>query len=50
MKREKLEELKDYISELKTIKKEKLKEEYIYQDNIPVGRKGFLNIEKYKCE
>ena len=49
MKREKLEELKDYISELKTIKKEKLNEEYIYQDNIPVGRKGFLNIEKYKC-
>ena len=44
MRREKLEELKDYISELKTIKKEKLKEEYIYQDNIPVGRKGFLNI------
>ena len=42
MKREKLEELKDYIKELKTIKKERL-------EDVTTGEKSFLNIEKYKC-
>ena len=49
MRKEKLEELKDYILELKTIKKERLKEEYKYENGVVIGRKGFLNIENYNC-
>ena len=49
MRKEKLEELKDYILELKTIKRERLEEEYKYENGVVIGRKGFLNIENYKC-
>lgn len=38
MRKEKLEELKDYILELKTIKKERLEEEYKYENGVVIGR------------
>lgn len=45
MRKEKLEELKSYIEELKTIKMVKLDRTELEKD----GKEGFLNIEKYSC-
>lgn len=50
MRKEKLEELHDYINELKTIKKTLIASDYIYENGKPVKRKGFMNIEKYMVE
>ncbi len=51
MQKEKLEELTDYIQQLKTIKKTLIKEEFIYDSlGHPIKRKGFLQVEKYLCE
>lgn len=51
MRKEKLEELNRYCSELKSIKKELLPEEFIYdRTGKPIKRKGFLQIEKYLYE
>lgn len=50
MRKEKIEELNDYINELKTIRKKLVRSEYIYKDGEPIKRKGFLNIEKYMVE
>ena len=50
MRKEKLEELRDYIKELQTIKLEKQKEKFIYQGTEPIQRKGFINIESYNCQ
>ena len=48
MRKEKLEELNDYIKELKTIKRTLVDSEYIYdKNNNPIKRNSFLNIEKY---
>lgn len=50
MRKEKLEELRNYIKELQTITKERKKEEFIYQGTEPVQRKGFINVESYNCK
>ena len=50
MRKEKLEELNDYIKELQTITKERKKEEFIYQGTEPVQRRGFINVESYNCK
>ena len=50
MRKEKLEELNDYIKELQTITKERKKEDFIYQGTEPVQRKGFINVESYNCK
>ena len=50
MRKEKLEELRDYIKELQTIKLEKQKEKFIYQGTEPTQRKGFINVESYNCQ
>ncbi len=50
MRKEKLEELRDYIKELQTIKLEKQKEKFIYQGTEPIQRKGFINVESYNCQ
>ena len=51
MRKEKLEELRDYIKELQTITKERKKEEFIYyQGTKPIQRKGFINVESYNCK
>lgn len=50
MRKEKVEELHEYMEELKTIRKTLVPSEYIYKEDQPVKRKGFLNIEKYECE
>lgn len=51
MRKEKIEELNSYISELKTVKKTLMPEEFIYdQSNCPTQRKGFIQVEKYLCE
>ncbi len=51
MRKEKLEELNTYISELKTIKRRLIPEEFIYdKNNQPVQRKGFIQVEKYKYQ
>jgi len=49
MRKEKLEELKSYIEELKTIKTERKKEQFIYQEKKPIKRKGFINVLNYDC-
>lgn len=49
MRKEKLEELREYIKELQTIKKERKQEEFIYEGKIPIKRKGFINVEGYNC-
>ena len=50
MRKEKLEELNDYIKELQTITKEREKEDFIYQGTEPVQRRGFINVESYNCK
>lgn len=50
MRKEKLEELNDYIKELQTITKERKKEDFIYQGTEPVQRRGFINVESYNCK
>lgn len=50
MRKEKLEELREYIKELQTVSKERKKEEFIYQGSQPIKRKGFINIESYNCK
>lgn len=50
MRKEKLEELREYIKELQTVSKEIKKEEFIYQGSQPIKRKGFINIESYNCK
>lgn len=50
MRKEKLEELHDYIKELKTIRKTLVPSEYVYEDGNAIKRKGFMNIEKYMVE
>jgi len=50
MRKEKIEELEEYIAELKTIRKKLVPSEYIYKNSQPLKRKGFLNIENYECE
>lgn len=50
MRKEKLEELRDYIKELQTVTKERQKDEFIYQGAEPIQRKGFINIESYNCK
>ena len=51
MRKEKLEELRNYIKELQTITKERKKEEFIYyQGTKPIQRKGFINVESYNCK
>lgn len=50
MQKAKLEELREYIEELKTIQKEKNQEEFIYENKIPIKRKGFINVEGYNCK
>ena len=43
MRKEKLEELRNYIKELQTITKERKKEEFVYyQGTKPIQRKGFI--------
>ena len=50
MRKEKLKELKEYMKELRTIKKIRKPEELIYEENgKPIKRKNFINIEKYDC-
>ena len=49
MRKEKLEELKSYIEELKTIKTERKEEQFIYHKEQPIKRKGFINVESYDC-
>lgn len=49
MRKEKLEELKSYIEELKTIKTERKEEQFIYHQEQPIKRKGFINVESYDC-
>ncbi len=50
MRKEKLEELHDYINELKTVRKTLVDSEYIYELGKPKKRKGFMNVEKYMVE
>ncbi len=50
MRKEKLEELRNYIEELQIITKERKKEEFIYQGTEPIQRKGFINVESYNCK
>lgn len=50
MQKAKLEELREYIEELKTIQNEKKQEEFIYENKIPIKRKGFINVEGYNCK
>lgn len=51
MRKEKIEELHDYVAELKTIKKSLVPEEFIYdKNNQPIRRKGFIQVEKYLYE
>ena len=73
MRKEKLEELNDYIKELKTVKKTLVSSEYIYdeksikaskknllhlkkcllsllQKDMPIKRKGYMDVEKYMVE
>lgn len=50
MRKEKLEELHDYINELKTIRKTLVASEYVYENDKPIKRKGFMNVEKYMVE
>ena len=51
MRKEKLEELNGYIKELSTIKKTLVSSEYVYdENNYPIRRNGFMNIEKYMVE
>lgn len=51
MRKEKIEELNNYISELKTIKRSLIPEEFIYdKNNQPVKRKGFIQVERYLNE
>lgn len=49
MRKEKLEELKSYIEELRTIKTDRKKEQFIYQEGKPIKRKGFIDVESYNC-
>ena len=42
MRKEKLEELKDYILELKTIKRERLEEEYKYESGVACYNYSYL--------
>lgn len=51
MRKEKLDELRKYIEELKTIRKSLVPSEYIYdENNRPIKRNGFLDIERYEIE
>ena len=50
MRKEKLEELHDYINELKTIRKTLVEPEFVYRKGKAVKRKGFMDIEKYMVE
>lgn len=49
MRKEKLEELKSYIEELRTTKTDRKKEQFIYQEGKPIKRKGFIDVESYNC-
>ena len=49
MRKEKLDELKGYINELKTIKKIPREQEVICDSNEKIKSKGFLQIESYDC-
>lgn len=50
MRKEKIEELHNYINELKTVRKTSIKPEYIYKNGKVVKRKGFMDIENYMVE
>lgn len=48
MRKEKLEELKSYIEELKAIKIER-KPHLIYKESNSIKKEGFINVESYDC-
>ncbi len=50
MRKEKLEELNDYINELKTVRKTLVASDYVLENGKPIKRKGFINVEKYMVE
>lgn len=49
MRKEKIKELREYVNELKTIKKVLVPSDYTLDANNNLQRQGFLNIEKYMC-